>query len=139
MSTIKDSLERSHADRFSGRERELARLATLFEPGGPIVVLLHGVGGIGKTSLVRAFERESAARGRQVRLLDCRGVEPVPSGLLSAIGNSLGVELRNVSEGAAAGGALARAMVFALDNYEALRLLDGLFRTEVLPALPLSA
>jgi hypothetical protein len=139
MGTIKDSLERSHADRFRGRERELARLATLFEPRGPIVVLLHGVGGIGKTSLVRAFERESAARGRRVRLLDCRGVEPVPPGLLGAIGTSLGVELRNVSEAAAVIGALAEPMVLALDNYEALRLLDGWLRTELLPALPISA
>ncbi|HLK69086.1 MAG TPA: winged helix-turn-helix domain-containing protein [Bryobacteraceae bacterium] len=139
MSTIKDSLERSHADRFSGRERELAQLATLFDPTGPLIVLLHGVGGIGKTSLVRVFQRGSAARGRQVRLLDCRGVEPVPLGLLGAIGASLGVELRNVSEVAAALGALAEPMVFALDNYEALRLLDGWLRTEFLPALPISA
>jgi hypothetical protein len=139
MSTIKDSLERSHADRFSGRERELARLATLFDPTGPLIVLLHGVGGIGKTSLVRVFERESAARGRQVRLLDCRGIEPVPLGLLGAIGTSLGVELRNVSEVAAQVGASAEPMVFALDNYEAMRLLDGWLRTEFLPALPISA
>jgi len=139
MSTIKDSLERSHTDRFSGRERELARLATLFEPGGLIVVLLHGVGGIGKTSLVRVFEQESAARGRQVRLLDCRGVEPVPLGLLGAIGTSLGVELRSVSDAAAVIGALAEPIVIALDNYEALRLLDGWLRTEFLPALPTTA
>ena len=99
MTTIKDSLERSHADRFSGRERELARLARLFDPTGPLIVLLHGVGGIGKTSLVRAFERESAARGQQVRLLDCRGVEPVPLGLLSAIGTSLGVEIEKCLPG----------------------------------------
>ena len=139
MSTIKDSLSRSHADRFRGRERELTRLATLFDPTGPLIVLLHGVGGIGKTSLVRVFERESTARGRQVRLLDCRGVEPVPLGLLAAIGTSLGVELRNVSEMAAAVGGVAEPMVFALDNYEALRLLDGWLRTEFLPALPMAA
>src|SRR4051794_14087544 len=139
MSTIRDTLERSQAERFSGRERELARLATLFDPTGPLVVLLHGAGGIGKTSLVRAFERESAARGQQVRLLDCRGVEPVPPGLLGAIGTSLGVEFRNVSDVAAAVTALAEPIVFALDNYEALRLLDGWLRTEFLPALPTSA
>jgi hypothetical protein len=139
MSTIKDSLERSHADRFSGRERELERLARLFDPAGPLIVLLHGVGGIGKTSLVRVFERESAVRGRQVRLLDCRGVEPVPLGLMGAIGASLGAELRDISEVATALGALAEPMVFALDNYEALRLLDGWLRTEFLPALPTSA
>src|SRR5947209_361694 len=139
MSTIKDSLERSHAHRFRGRERELARLATLFDPTGPLIVLVHGVGGIGKTSLVRVFERESAARGRQVRLLDCRGIEPVPRGLSGAIGTMLGVELRNVSEVAVAVRASAEPMVFALDNYEALRLLDGWLRTEFLPALPTSA
>ena len=139
MRTIRDNLERSHADRFSGRERELARLATLFDATGPLIVLLQGVGGIGKTSLVRVFERESAARGRQVHLLDCRGVEPVPLSLLSAIGTSLCVELRSVSELAAAVGALGEPMVFALDNYEALRLLDGWLRTELLPALPPSA
>lgn len=139
MSTIKDSLERSHAGRFSGRERELARLATLFDPNGPLLVLLHGVGGIGKTSLVRVFERESAARGLDVRLLDCRGIEPVPLGLLSAIGTSLGAELRTVGDAAAAFGALAGPVVFALDNYEVLRLLDGWLRTEFLPALPVSA
>jgi hypothetical protein len=102
-------------------------------------VLLHGVGVIGKTSLVRVFERESAARGRQVRVLDCRGVEPVPLGLLGAIGTSLGMEVRNVSQMAAVIGASAQPMVFALDNYEALRLLDGWLRTEFLPALPTSA
>ncbi len=139
MSTIKDSLERSNAVHFSGRERELARLATLFDPTGPFLVLLHGVGGIGKTSLVRLFERESAAQGRQVHVLDCRSFEPVPLGLLNAIGTSLGVELRNVSEAAAAITALSEPVVFALDNYEALRLLDGWLRTEFLPALPTSA
>ena len=139
MSTIKDSLERSHADRFCGRERELARLAALFDPTGPLIVLLHGVAGIGKTSLVRVFERESAARGRRVHLLDCRGVEPVPLGLLGAIGTLIGVEFGNVAEVAAALGALAEPMVIALDNYEALRLLDGWLRTEFLPALPISA
>ena len=139
MNTIKDSLDRSHADRFSGRERELARLATLFDPAGPLIVLLHGVGGIGKSSLAREFQRESAASGRQVHLLDCRSFEPVPLGILGAIGTSLGVELRSVSEAAAAVGSLAQPMVFALDNYEALRLLDGWLRTEFLPALPVSA
>src|SRR5579883_2155097 len=130
MSTFRESLERSHAHGFIGRDRELARLATLFDPTGPLIVLLHGVAGIGKTGLVRVFERESAARGRQVRVLDCRGIEPVPLGFLSAIGTLLGVELRSVSDASTALGRLAEPIVFALDNYEALRLLDGWLRTE---------
>lgn len=139
MNTIKESLERTHDDRFIGRKRELARLATLFHPTGPLIILLHGVGGIGKTSLVRRFERESAAQGRQVRLIDCRSVEPVPPGLLGAIGTSLGLELRDVAELAATVVSFAEPVVFALDNYESLRLLDGWLRTEFLPALPISA
>jgi hypothetical protein len=49
------------------------------------------------------------------------------------------VEVKIVSEAATAVGALAAPVVFALDNYEALRLLDGWLRTEFLPALPISA
>ena len=78
MRTIQESIQRSQAAAFIGRERELARLQSMFQPDGPIVALLHGVGGIGKTSLLQAFERDAIAKGRQVRRLDCRSIEPIP-------------------------------------------------------------
>jgi hypothetical protein len=139
MRTIQESIRRSQAAAFIGRERELARLQSMFDPDGPIVMLLHGVGGIGKTSLLQAFERDAIAKGRQVRRLDCRSIEPIPGGLLDAIGASLGVEIRTVQAAAEAIASLGQPVVFALDNYEALRLLDGWLRTEFLPALPSSA
>src|SRR5581483_4137863 len=139
MRTIRDSVERSRASAFVGRERELARLQSLFEPEGPIVLLLHGVGGIGKSSLLQAFEHDATARGRHVRCLDCRSIKPVPDGLFEAIGASLQCKLENVDAAARAIKALNQPVVFALDNYEALRLLDGWLRTEFLPSLPSSA
>jgi hypothetical protein len=137
--TIRDSIQRSQAAAFIGRERELARLQSMFEPDGPVVVLLHGVGGIGKTSLLHAFERAARAQGRHVRCLDCRSIEPIPEGLLDAIGASLRCELATLQEAAQAIGSLGQPVVFALDNYEGLRLLDGWLRTEFLPSLPSSA
>jgi len=139
MRTIQESVQRSQAAAFTGRERELARLQSIFEPNGPLVVLLHGVGGIGKTSLLHAFERDAIARGRQVKRLDCRSIEPIPDGLLDAIGTSLRCEIRTLQDAAQAIASLAQPIVFALDNYEALRLLDGWLRTEFLPSLPSSA
>ncbi|MFN7996385.1 MAG: winged helix-turn-helix domain-containing protein [Bryobacteraceae bacterium] len=139
MRTIRDSIERSRASAFVGRERELARLQSMFEPDGPLVLLLHGVGGIGKSSLLRAFESDATARGRQVRRLDCRSIKPVPDGLLEAIGASLQCKLESIGDAAGAISALNQPVVFALDNYEALRLLDGWLRTEFLPSLPSSA
>ncbi len=139
MRTIQESVQRSQAAAFIGRERELARLQSIFEPNGPLVVLLHGVGGIGKTSLLHAFERDAIARGRQVKRLDCRSIEPIPDGLLDAIGTSLRCVIRTLQDAAQAIASLAQPIVFALDNYEALRLLDGWLRTEFLPSLPSSA
>jgi hypothetical protein len=111
----------------------------MFEPDGPVVALLHGVGGIGKTSLLQAFEREAIAQGRQVRRLDCRGIEPIPDGLLHAIGASLRCQISALDEAAQAIASVGQPIVFGLDNYEALRLLDGWLRTKFLPALPSSA
>ncbi|GAB2634656.1 tetratricopeptide repeat protein [Nocardia goodfellowii] len=44
---------------FVGRERELARLDSALSGAGPVVLAVHGLGGIGKTTLVA----EWAARG----------------------------------------------------------------------------
>ena len=40
---------------FTGREHEVKALLELLEEGGPLVMHVHGVAGIGKSSLVEAF------------------------------------------------------------------------------------
>jgi hypothetical protein len=83
---------------FVGRLAELLVLERLLQPNGPRVAYLHGVGGIGKTSLIRAFmaahpelvadEVDSTAlptdlsglldRARAADLLIIDGLEQVP-------------------------------------------------------------
>src|SRR4051812_50107434 len=48
---------------FAGRERELEALLELFEKSGPLALHVHGVAGIGKSSLLEAFAARVRARG----------------------------------------------------------------------------
>ena len=59
-----------------GREPELAALRTLHEDGGPLVAVVHGVAGAGKSALLRAF----AAEHDDVTFVDARAIEPTPQG-----------------------------------------------------------
>jgi hypothetical protein len=105
-----------------GREEELAALATLLDDDGPLVAVVHGVAGTGKSALLRAFAAEAGARGARVVAVDGRGVEPTPHGFLAAVEPAL----------AAAGG----PVVLLVDTAERLRLLDGWLRLDFLPSLP---
>jgi len=57
--------ERALAE-LAGREHELETLLGLFEPEGPLVAYVHGVAGIGKSSLVDAFATHARQRGVRV-------------------------------------------------------------------------
>ena len=59
-----------------GRDAELAALRTLHEDGGPLVAVVHGVAGAGKSALLRAF----AAEHDDVTFVDARAIEPTPAG-----------------------------------------------------------
>ena len=61
---------------FAGRERELEALLGLFDKGGPLALHVHGVAGIGKSSLLEAFAARARATGGRVVRIDCRAVEP---------------------------------------------------------------
>ena len=104
-----------------GRDGELAALLALLDDGGPLVAVVHGVAGSGKSALLRAFGSEAAERGATVVAVDGRAVEPTPQAFLAAAG-ALG----------AAGG----PVVLLVDTAERLRLLDGWLRQTFLPSLP---
>ena len=57
-----------------GRDDEMAVLRQLLGEGGPLVVFVHGIAGIGKTALVEAFAVEARARATTVLRLDCRSI-----------------------------------------------------------------
>jgi len=83
---------------FAGRQREVDTLLGLFEKGGPLVVHVHGVAGIGKSSLLEAFARRTRAQGIRLVRIDCRNVEPTARGLLTELSDALGESLSSVED-----------------------------------------
>ena len=121
-------LERSSA--IVGRERERERLGGLLEDGGPVVAHLHGLGGVGKTTLLHAFEADARDAGAETVLLDAHAVYATQGSLLDAFGAS------SVEEAAAALGARGERVVLLVDTYELLRVLDPWIARTFVPALP---
>ena len=57
-----------------GRQSELAFLGRLLSDDKPLIVGVHGIGGIGKSTLLAAFASQARARGAAVIQLDCRAM-----------------------------------------------------------------
>ena len=116
---------------FMGRETELRALSDLLQSDATAVACLHGIAGVGKSGLVRAFLDRARREGTSVLLLDCRTVEPTERGFLAAAGGFDDVEAF-VRE-------LSPPVVLALDHYEVFRLMDTWLRQVLVPALPAGA
>ena len=71
---VGDILKRRAKEGFVGRRDEKAALLGTLLDGGPLVLFVHGIAGIGKSSLLEAFSAEARARGAQVVRLDCRSM-----------------------------------------------------------------
>ena len=65
-------------ERFVGREHELAVFRRALDEIGGRVLYIHGPGGVGKTSLLQAFELVARERGVPFRRIDARDIELVP-------------------------------------------------------------
>jgi hypothetical protein len=121
---IADLSRRRGTGRLVGRDEQLAALTALLEPDPPaLIAFVHGIAGIGKTALLRAFTVEAEERGARVVELDCRTIEPTERGFLQALGDRLELDSD-------------RRVVVTLDNYEVFRLLDTWLRQEFVPSLP---
>ena len=70
------------AARLVGRDDELGVLRRLLGEGGPLVVFIHGIAGIGKSTLVEAFGVEARSAGATVLELDGRAIDPRHEGSL---------------------------------------------------------
>ena len=116
---------------FVGRETELRVLSGLVHGDETRVACLHGIAGVGKSGLVRAFLDRAGRDGSSVLLLDCRTVEPTERGFLAAAGGFDDVD--------AFARSLSPPVVLALDHYEVFRLMDTWLRQVLVPALPAGA
>ena len=115
-----DLLDDARRRTFVGRRRELASFDdVLLGRSARRVLLVHGPGGIGKTTLLLEYRTRARAAGRTVLLLDGREVDPSPEGFENAVG-----------------GALPGGTVLLVDGYEQLGPIDGWLRQAFLPALP---
>jgi hypothetical protein len=118
------------AGEITGRDHERAQLRRLLEPDGPVVAYIHGLGGVGKTTLLHAFACEAGAAGAAVVELDGHVVVPTQREFLAALGGS------TVEEAAAAVGAHGERVVLILDTFELFGMLDYWLCRVLVPALP---
>ena len=133
--TIRQLLD-EQAARLVGRDTEMAVLRGTLAAGGPLVVFVHGIAGIGKTALVEAFGVEARATGATVLRLDCRSIEPTERGLLAALEAKTGGDLATAEAAGTRLTELGERVVLVLDTYELFRLLDPWLQQAFLPALP---
>ncbi|HEX8102906.1 MAG TPA: ATP-binding protein [Solirubrobacteraceae bacterium] len=125
LRTLGDQLAGRDGERFVGRAAELRVFDSYLEseaPGG-VVVLVHGPGGIGKSTLLREVARRGAALGWTPWPIDGRELAPTPGAL----------------EGALAGAREEPRPLILVDTYERMAALDGLVRRDLLPSLPARA
>ena len=136
MAQLKDLLDRRLAVDFVGRSEELGILLQTLDQDGPLVVYLHGIAGVGKSTLLEAFTQRARAGGATVIRLDCQAIEPTEVRLLCELAVATGAAASSPREVAARLGQVGTRVIVALDTYEAYRLMDSWLRQIFVPLLP---
>src|SRR3954471_777048 len=105
----------ARAAELPGRNRERAVLAGVGRDGGPLVVIVYGIAGVGKSALVRAAAHDARQRGARAVLLDGRAIEPTERGFLDALGTAFGEQLSSVGQAVATLAAVPERVVLLID------------------------
>lgn len=124
--TLADLLGRRRDGGFVGREAEQALFDDVLSGGSPTRLLwVHGPGGVGKSSLLRAFQHRASARvGTPGIRLDFSSVEPRPEAFLRELEDR---------RWAPAGDPVP---LLVLDTFERAGALESWLRDDWLPTLP---
>ncbi len=117
---LADLAEAARHEQFVGRGDVLARFdAALSGRGGPRLLFLHGVGGIGKSTLLQELRRHAATAGRPTLVLDGSDGQATPQAWQAAVGSRRHPEL-----------------ALFVDCFEALQPHDEWFWAQLVPQLP---
>ena len=136
--TIAERLSDAAKITFFGRQDEISSLSNAInaEELPFMVAFVHGPGGIGKSSLLRALMDNLEPNVHQL-LLDCREIEPTPEGFQGALSDALNIQEppKDFNSVMARLGQSVKRTVLALDTYETFGLMDTWLRQEFIPAL----
>ncbi|MEV0221767.1 ATP-binding protein [Streptomyces sp. NPDC050704] len=119
---LADKLAHARMRMFVGREDEIAlfRGALDGRPGSPLVIVMHGPGGIGKSALLHRFAAEARSMGRPVVNIDASMTDPSPTAFEEAAAEVFAVE----------------RPVLLVDGFERYRDMEDWLRDRFLPRLP---
>ena len=133
---IAENASRPASDKLVGRGLELEELRRLLVASKPQVTFVHGVAGVGKSSLLAAFSDAARSEDAIVIQLDGRALEPTDRGFLEALATALAVRAPSLQGVIARLGRLPGRAVLMLDHYEVLRLVDTWLRQTFVQSLP---
>ena len=135
-STIGDRVRDRSAIGLIGRSRELHALLDAVAGEKTFVVHVHGVAGIGKSTLLSLLIREAKKTGTAVIALDGRTLEPTDRGILNAL--ALAVDDNEAAPDRLFSrlSQLGPRTLVVIDHYEVLRLVDTWMRQVFVPSLP---
>ena len=113
---------------FYSRKAELDFLAQIFLQDGPDIIGVHGVAGIGKSSLLRQFSKQSPG---STLLLNCQLIEPTNDEVfihhLTKAAEENSTPLNQITNSASGN------LIILLDQFESLRLLESWLRLDFIP------
>ena len=125
-------LDRERVRRFVGRAAELDVFSTWLTAGSFSVLWVYGPGGIGKSTLLRAFAEAARNAGYLLAQIDGARVMPTPDGIGAAVWESLSDGIDELTYGRTP----AKPSVIMIDAAERLQPVEGWLREDFLPALP---